>query len=290
VLEPESYLDLLTDLHRNSTLSRFGYCLMARLEEKRGDVEAAQNLLQILKGPRWSTSEKLDAYLDAELARMGADSQDASAATRNYLTDVMPVGMEQWRFHADTLMNFDWDFLGANRADAILFFGEAVDASHPMFAAMRSQVGASRDRVKAYVDGGERWLLQSGGSEDTEQRLIIPNWNLVEIWWLVGLMAVADEDWDVAITEWTDLYPRKVAELTLDWELAVAHGTRAGLQPEGLRLAERDKKQALSYLLADVQRLRDAREPIDWRAILSEPGFAAIRDSAAFQELVRGRE
>ena len=65
---------------------------------------------------------------------------------------------------------------------------------------------------------------------------------------------------------------------------------RAGLQPEGSQLAERDEQQALKHLLADVQRLRTAHEAIDWDAILSESGFAAIRETPVFQELVRGRE
>jgi hypothetical protein len=203
-------------------------------------------------------------------------------------TLITPADGDPRRMHATTLLTFDLDFAGDELWAAANYFDELpVDELNPD---IRAAIIQSRNRIKDYVDESERWLLETGGSEDTETRLIISRDNLALVWYLVGRVAEKSGDLDTAITEWTDLYPRLTEIIALDWELAVAHATRAGVPGQGPAGRQGDTERAVHYLQRYVEFFRAENEPVPWEQISSEPAFTSVSDNPEFRDMLRGRQ
>lgn len=292
VLEPDVFLELLPALYHNRGISAKARYLFARLEEQQGNLGAARTHLSELTKPGITlASSALEAKVEAAQLRLGVEpSKPDNRLKRDYMHDEIPQGMEPWRFHADTLLKFPMDWIGDNLRAAFSFYEEATPtASNRDYLRTLVTLRQSRDRVKAYVDEGERRLMQAGPSEDVESSLAMPRWNLSVIWYLAGHLAFINQDWDIAITEWSDLYSRSFESETLDWELAVAHASRASLQTDSIKSQKGDRELATYYLNEYVMRLRQEHQAIPWNEIRTESAFASIRSSAAYMELIRGR-
>ncbi len=292
VLEPDVFLELLPALYRNRGVSSKARYMFVRLEELRGDLDAARVRLSELTKPGITlSSSALRDKVGATQLRLGMEQTVLNdRSKRGYMRDEMPRDIEPWRFHTDTLLNFHMDWWGDNLDAAFSFYEEASPAANnESYLQTLKTLRQSRDRVKAYVDESERWLLQAGPSDDVESSLVAPRWSLTVIWFLTGHVAALNRDWDTAIVEWSDLDRRKLEDVTVDWELAVAHASRASLQNTGGETKSRDEELATSYLNEYVRRLSQEHESIPWDKIRAESAFSSIRSSTAYRDLLRGR-
>ena len=284
-LEPQAFLPILEAAYRSRPIAGVARYLFGRLEEERGDLDAARAYLSDFHdGWARSARPELLALVQDAQARLGIALSTVPERGRNYVSDEMPPDVEPWRFHADTLRNFDYGFQTGNFFAAVDFFDTLPPDA--ITADTRAAVRGARSRVKRFIDEGERWLLETGGSESVEQDLLVPRENLAIVWYLVGRVAQLEGDLDAAITEWTDLYPRLTERVTLDWELAVAHAARSASEPA---LRQRDVAVAVRFLNEYVVRLRGEAQPVPWDDIRSEPAFASLSESPEFQALIRGR-
>lgn len=289
VLEPNAYIGLLEHAHRNRTLSTAARYLLARLEELRGNPARASAHLQAMGQTVLTNSEATRRLVNPMLIRLGREPQ-APDTERKYAHDPMPPDADPMRFHLDTLLNFNLAWRGDNFIAAAEYFSQ-LPAPLPdaTYGLIMTDIKKSRDRAKTYVDDGKKHLLQRDPSSTKHGSPEITRWTLSAIWYLAGHIPAAQQDWDVAITEWADLHPRIAEGITVDWELAVAHGHRMAQNAADAALNNHDQERALHYLNVYIDRLRSSDEAVPWAAIASEPAFKPLRASAAFLDLLKGR-
>ena len=286
---PDPYIEILETIYQSTPPSPAARYLLARLEQKRGNVEAAEaHYGEALQARKPTLKAMATAALSEMTGRPVASEPDPG---RGYFTDTKPEGMVPWRFHADTLSNFNFAWRGDNFNDALDFFDAIAPApTREIYVQQLGVLRRARDRVKEHVDGGRRWLLQAGPSEQVEQDLVVPHWNLSAVWYLVGRVAAVNADWDTSITEWTDLYPNLADGVSLDWELAIAHGTRAQETDDSTPgSTAQDVQQSLFYLESFIQRMRRDNEAIAWQELHAEHAFRVLHGEPRYRELVRGR-
>ena len=158
VVEPGAFLAVLDVAYSRSAVYGVTRYLYARLEEERGDLDAARaHLGEFDEG--WSRTAQpalLGLVQDAQ-ARLGVPVTIKPESGRDFISDELPPDVEPWRFHLDSLLNASFMFRGDNLLEAGYFFEEL--SPQEVNSDIRAGLVTARDRLKEYVDEGEQWLL-----------------------------------------------------------------------------------------------------------------------------------
>jgi tetratricopeptide (TPR) repeat protein len=278
---------LIKDLQTSKTLG--AQYALARLNEKTGNSQQALTIYETLleNKPR----KELHKLISEAYVRI-TGHPPAQDSKRDYMNDPIPSTGDLWRFHADSLLKFDFLWQPSNFTAALRYFAPEPENPHledrlPKTLAVFAR---TRDRIKEWVDARERLIL-SGYQHPYRNKAeeYISKNNLYKVMFHYGKLAYLNGSWDTAITALKDMMAHRGQGDADTWYwLARAHSQRAQ-NTHDPELKKHDIKAALTALQKHVDVLIADKKNIDWQRIKTDSALEVVRPQDAYQRLIRGR-
>jgi tetratricopeptide (TPR) repeat protein len=297
VIPIDQHLQTLEWLGRNMDGDRnavYQYVL-ARLNEALGNNKDALQIYLQLSGQKYSNPTTV-RLIDDGLRRVSIKPLPKLKPNREYEDDPLPTVDELWEFHKDTLLNFNFYNAPHNVQQAFDYFSLSNTRLEykERYGELIAILDKARDRIKEQLDKAKlEPTLVHDKRKITKNMMHTAAKNLWEIWQKIGEFALAQQDYDKAISEFTDLAKLKsTVDREIWYELTTAYSLRAVSDNTAVissKRKENDLDEALVYLKKYAALSLSQGTAIDWKSINNDKNLAALHAHKEYKKIAQGR-
>jgi tetratricopeptide (TPR) repeat protein len=275
--------------------------ITARLVEATGDRDRAVDRYRDLYAQK-GYSEEVAILVDDAIERLTGEvtARALQRTKRKFINDPLGKNDDPWKFHADTLLNFDPLGLPDNFTQAMKYFEQVIDGSLAARASEAVKVfEASRSHIKRIIERRETQRRLAGFTAGySVTRAKLARRNLLSVWHSLAIYAAKAGQLDKSIVEFGDLLKRAVP----DEEIGLEQSNLVSLRRSALyNLACAYSRRSESGSADDSARRSDVaaaisnlRRAIDegydtWEQLKADKDLQALRAETEFKDLIRGR-
>ena len=269
--------------------------VMARLNEAMGDSKAALQNYQLLSEQKY-TDPATVKIIDEGLKRVSIKPLPKLKPDRAYIDDPLPADDELWEFHKDTLLNFDFYNSPRNAQQALAYFSVQNKSLNynGRYEELVAILDKARNRIKERLDNYQREIVPMPGEiKITNKMRRVAMDNLTQIWNAIGQFAIAQQDYDRAIAEFTDLTRLKFAnDRDLWYQLSTSYSLRSLSDKTVVNSSKRKEKdidEALGYLKKYVTVSAELGQKVDWKTIHADNNLNVLHNQVEYQKLAKGK-